>query len=789
LTLNRTRKSAFVFVWIDPTAGGWRPMQVKAHPQATDASNPLMSPVVGPDGQPALDENQQPILERTTDPVLRYVAEAEAEPAGDDDDTGQGALQFVEHAAEAAREWLPKHRVKLIHPNQVRTLPTTATAFEAHSIILIMWEPLGEAKKRFKCLATMTTDELKLLTDWKPKRWKSIVPELQRPKDRLGGVTDDTLLFWYHKFCRIAPDYVDGAEIAVNGAQLGGASTQKGFVLKRDTLREDVETDDGGTVPVLMEPPVAQFASLHDPEAGDPMGMPPVSLYGGANEIRAHLYLSVLEDIDVRLHPNTYLTANSTVTKDDINRRDGTPIDVLTKDDMPTFELRPPLAANTEEMLDRVEHEMDTLANLNQTAQALDSQYSESGVAKEVAIHQAKVQLAQDWQGFINGVTQYWKIKLQLAQARLKTPQLVKIGGENSAFKSRHFVGADLIGVTAVSLMPGSGTMMSPSEKAQYLAQAQTQKWIEPEDASELFRSAMSDDLGLPPSPHEEHIDRCIADWCEGPPNDWEQHYEAVHAFPQLQQHHAATLQQTVAALTSRGADPQTAQLQAQRMAGPAPQQPPPLYTPFTPRANDEEPVVAKIRYQKLSKLMATTEFSEQPAPWQSCVNDAYTAAAYAAGVVTVRQQQQSQQAAQQATQSADIAKIQAEHQAAQTAATAPPTYQQFLAAVNSKVVGMVEQLAAKEVAAIGESTAVATKPLPVPVPETIGPEPTHPLDLAHQSMEAERDRAHELSMAAVGHDNAMTQLDAKTAGAVAVAKAKPIARPAARPATPPSQS
>jgi hypothetical protein len=774
LTLNRTQASAFVFVWVDRMGGGWRPKQKQAHPFATDPSNALMGPKLDPQTQqPMLDATGQPILERTADPVLRYIGEADGSD-GDDDQGDENAAKevFVAHASEAAREWLPKHRRMILHPNQVRTFPRTATAFQAQKITLLLWEPLSEARKRFDCLAGMSDVDLKALTTWKPKRWKSIVPEAQRPKgDGVGGdgeVTDEVLLFWYHHFCRISPDYPDGAEIAVNGASLGGSGSGKGAVLLRDTLREDVETDEGELVPVLMDPPVAQFRALLDVDWGDPFGMAPVSSYGGANEIRAHLYLSTLEDIDVKLHPNTYLTADSSVTKEDMNRRDGTPLEVLTKDHMPTFEERPDLPSHLPEMLERIEHDMDTLANLNQTAQGLDSSYSQSGIAKQTAVAQAKVQLAQDWQGFINGFLQYMKIKLQLAQAKLKTPQLVRAAGQNSAYKARHFVGADLIGVSSTSLMPGTGTMMSPAEKMQYLANAQGQKWLDPEEAADLFRSTMSDDLGLDPSPHEEHIDREIADWMEGPPAGWEQQYAAVQQFPQLTQQYQARVQQIVASLQQRGMDQQTAAAQAQQQIGPAPTQPPDPPTPFDPRANDDEPVVAKIHYAKLSRFMSTTEYSKQPASWRAHFDKRYAAAASAAGILTVAQQQQAQQAQAQAAQQADIAKINAEKSAVQSAADAPPAYQQFLAAVNNKVVSMVELLAAKEVAAIGEATDVATKPLPIPVPETIdngapsGPEPTHPLDLLHTSAENAKSRAHELTMATVNHANDMEQMLAK---------------------------
>jgi hypothetical protein len=769
LTRNRTWASAFVFVWVDPTGGGWRPKQKKAHPRAEDPAKPLQAPMLDANGQPITRADGSIAMERSSEPVLRYVGEQMAQDGEPIPGavslaptvTGEPMEMFVEHASEAAREWLPKHRRMILPPNQVRTIPKTADAATARAIILLMWEPLGEARRRFPVLESLSKEQLKRLAQWKPKRWKSLVPEAQLPKgddlDDDGGVSDDTLIFWYHKFCRIGPDYHDGAEIAVNGAAINatggaGSSEKGGFLLTRDTLREDVETDEGATVPVLMDPPVAQFRGYNDTDGGDPFGVAPVKMFGGANEIRAHLYLGALEDIDVRLHPNTYLMSTSTITREDMNRRDGTPLELISPDDKPTFEQRPPLPAFLPDMLERIEHEMDTLANLNQTAQALDSGYSQSGEAKKVAIRQAKTQLAQDWQNFVGGVVQYWRIKVQLAQARLTTPQLVRMGTENAAYKQRYFVGSDMVGVDAIALAPGSGTMMSPAEKAQYLATMQQQKWLAPDVAGELARASMADDLGLPPNPHQEHIDRSVADWVEGAPPGWlEEVAQREKATAQYQQQMTATMQQMVAAFTSQGADPQSAQQAAQQQAtqqlGPAPQFPP-MYTPFEPRPNDEEPTVAQIHYYQLSKLMATTDYSKQPIPWRKVVDERYKLSAYAAGVQTVREQHAAQ--AQAAGQ--------------QQGDKGPPVYQEFLAAVNAKVVAAAEQALAMEVerlAGLGKQEAPQEAPAEQP------PDTTH-LELAHASNEAAKTRAHERDMAQMSHGQAMEQTNSKNATSLA---------------------
>ncbi len=726
LTVNRTRASAFIYQWVDATGGGWRPKQKKAHPQAQDAANPL----VGPDGQ------------KTADPILRYVSNA------------GGKEVFVESAAQASRQWIPKHRAKVLPPNQVRVQPPLAKIADANAIILLLFEPLSEVRRLFPDVINgMNKAQLRELARWRPPDYKRLLPDALRNKsDGLDGqeLSDDRLVFWYHKFCKISPDYPDGAEIAVSGASpmTDEGGDDRGVLLLRDTLRDDVEGEDGQLVPVLREPPIAQFRAYIDTKGGDGMGKPPISAFGGANENRAHIYLSVLEDIDVRLHPNVFMPGGSAITKEDMNRRDGSNIDIVSRDDIPTFETRPPMPAYVEPMIDRIEHEMDTAANLNQTAQALDSRYSDSGEAKKVAIRQARTQLAQDYQGCESGVTSFWRQKLQLAQAKMPVPQLVGIAGEGSAFKSRYFVGADLLGISAVAKMSGSGTMMAPAEKAQFLQTMQSNQWLDPQSAGTVARAAMSDDLGLPPDPHEERIDREIADWIEGPSPQWLQAAQAAQQYPAELQAYQTRLQQMAGLFIARGIDQQSAMANAQRLAGAPPQPPPAPSTVFIPRPNDEEPIVAKVRYTKLSHLASTTEYSKQPALWRKQIDDEYQRMAYAAGVQTVKQQAQ-------AAQQAQTTKAGNEN--------APPTWQEFIADATAQVVSVAAKVVAQDVAGL-EANKNATPPAPAPE-QPDSPVPTHEIDLRHESMENQRDRAHALQMEQLKHANATTQLSMKQSG------------------------
>lgn len=590
-------RPSFVHVWVDMEGDGWRPRQVKAHPEAVDANNPL----VGPDGMP------------TTDYILRYV-------------TAQA--QFTENPAEADRQWLPKLRRDVLTDANVRTVPATEAIGPASAVILLMVEPLSNAKRRFPALRDMKDEELKSLADWRPLRPKALIPEAfqasfksQETSDGEKGLSSGTLIFWYQKYCVSGYEYPDGADIAVSGAN-------DGTVLNKATLRDDVEGDD--TVqPIVRDVPVSMCKPLHDTIGRDPLGSRPIMRFGAANEARSHILGAVLEDVDQRLHPNTFLPVTSPVQAWQMNARDGTPIPILSKDDIPAQEEFADLPAFLPEILNIIDTGMETAAGLGDTAQSLESPNAISGVAKQVVVGQTKVNLAPVHQNFGAFVTRYWRIKAQLAQCKLTVPQQVQYAGIDSAYKQRWFTGADFIGVKDITIQAGTGTMMAPVEKQQYIGYAQSAMWLDPEEAAEVGRGTLSDDLGLGDNPHAELTSRELAEWSEGPPEGWMPSAPAV--------------------------DPMSGQPMMDPMTG-QPAMQPPSWNPFEPRPTDEDPSVAKAQYKKLRDFIATSDYSKQPPEWKALVDARYAQAAYAAGVQTVKQQYeaQAQQAATQQQQAED---------------------------------------------------------------------------------------------------------------------------------------
>jgi hypothetical protein len=591
----QTSASTFAHLWVDPKGDGWQPLRIKAHPAALDAANPLF----GPDGQPA------------TDYQLRYVK--------------AGGAEFTENPAEADRQWLPKIRRDLLTSAHVRTVPETEPVSTAGSVVLLMCQPLSEAKRRFPVLGTMPDADLKILTDWRPPRAKALVPDALlgrlRSQDINRGqssdtVSDDALVFWYHLYCVSGTSYPDGAEVAVSGGN-------EGTVLKRLTLRDDVEGADQTVEPVIRSIPVAQMRAMSDTEGRDPFGDRPIRRFGAANEARAQLYGGVLEDADRRLHPNVFIPGTSTVQGWQLTQRTGDPIildDPLSK---PIYEDFADLASFVPDVIAMLDQDMAAAAGLSETAMGLDASTAQSGVAKEAVIRQAKVALAQMYQNAASFIKRYWRIKVELATCKLSVPR--EAGADDGAHSQRWWTGSDLLGCGDIGIKAGTGTMMSPAEKQQFLAFAQQAMWVDPEEAMEAGRSTVADDLGLRPNKHEELIDRQLTTWREGPPDGW------TPSQPMLDP------------MTGGPAiDPQTG----------APAVAPPSWTPFEPRPTDEDPKVAPVRYRKLRDFIASTDYSKHPPEWRMLVDGEYQRMAAASGVQTVAQQQMAMQ--QQAQAQAD---------------------------------------------------------------------------------------------------------------------------------------
>lgn len=595
------RCSGFLHVDIDVDGGGYQPYQVLAHPKAQDPNNPLVAMLPDPN-------TGQPIPETTASPVLRYVS-------------AQG--QFVQSPAEADRVWLPDFDIQRLRREQIRTFPPTATVDDAKAVIILGWCTLAEAREYWDSVATMDMTQLTNLASWRPPLSERIVPFTFR-----GGIADGQTgpslpdvgnlspllqrrMFFYRLY--VNPDqqeYPNGLVIDVTG-QKGG------LILNRETLDYQIPTSNGQMDTRCREIPIVQLTPVQDTEGNDPFGWPFINRFAGSTEATATLYSSYLDALERMINPHVFIP--STTPIDDVDWADRSkPVLINPGDQMPVFEQIPPLpdiVGVTQDM----RQQQDTASGLTATAQGLDSENAVSGTAKNLTIKQAQVALSGILQQVRNAFTKLWRIKVQYAQAKFSTPQLLQYSGDEGSSEPKWFRGEDLAGVDTIGIEIGTGTMQTPTDKANSLAFIQSQGWLTPDQVADVALAALARDIGLPPDPITQAIDRAVSLWLDGPSPIWMQQMQAYQQSVQQ----AQTTYQQQAAL-------------AQRMGGMAPvppQAPPPPQppvNPFQPKPNDTEPTVAMKWMKRLSRLMLDPAYDAQPPEWQDLVNQKYMVAVQA---------------------------------------------------------------------------------------------------------------------------------------------------------------
>ena len=586
-----TRASTFNWYWVDPAGGGAIPKQVKAHPLATDPANPL----------DAVDEMGQPIP--TTDYVLRYVTESG---------------QFTVNPSEAERVWMPRQRVEKLGREHVRLYPETADLHSAQQSIVLYYCTVAEAKRRWpETLGELTDPEWEPICGWAPQRAQVLLPTALRARWKAGradsskaGSLDQRLVFFYAYFGLSEPQYPEGAELIVNGAN-------GGFVFHKDTLSATVEMPSGTQQDEMvtdtkdLDLPLVQIRLLADVDDRDPMGRCFMERISGAGEAGATLATAMMEAIDQVLHPVRYSMATSPLDADDVEaaRATGDFAQVMSKEDVPVLEDPRPLPVAFFNMIGWNYDQMDSAAGIRPPDSAQEAKVK-SGVALRIEVSEATKALTRMNYAVHAAWERHGRIKLQQAMKHFSVPQLLRYVGVDGAAKQEWFTGNDFARVGNITIQSGTGTMLPWSEKVNLSLQLQGAGLMDADEAADIARPAFSKQLGATENVHVQRIERQVSSWLEGMPEGWDQQ--------------AAQYQQAVALHAEMTKD-----ILADPM-GEVPPMPEAPWTPFAVEPMDAEPPIAAIRKRRLAKLMAKVEFSSQPEPWKQVVRDAYTQAVQA---------------------------------------------------------------------------------------------------------------------------------------------------------------
>lgn len=589
-----TRASSFGHYWVDPTGGGYVPLQIEAHPQAQDPQNPM----TGPDGMP------------TADPILRYV-------------TTEG--QFTNDPSQAAPQWVPKIRVDRGGREHIRCFPETADVNAASQIVWLYYCTLDEGKRRFpETVGKMAAGELNELCSWTPQRYLPLLPYFLRSRWKLtngldnqkAGSSDQRIFFWYGFWTRESAEHPRGAEFYLTGAR-GGIDLKQGTL----AFNAPVPATDGTgqkTEIRCMEYPIVQCTPVSDPDGFDPMGRAYLSMFGGGAAFRNQLASDYLEALDIILHTEKYSPVTSPVTEDDIaeSRATGKSIEVLSIADAPTYGQVKPMPNNVLDALNWADTQTDSMASLNKPVTGASDQQEVSGKARQIAVQQARISLGPMQEAVKATYKRHLRVKAQLAQRDFDAPYLLRFAGEDGSYQVASFKAQDFALVGDVGILDGTGTMMAPEAKVNYLAQLQTTGFIGAEEAKEAARSSFASSIGAPENPHTARIERGVNLWLDGPPPQWIEQRQAQMAEYQMQVQQAQAVYQ-----------PQAIAAQQQGLAI-APFAPPPVplpaWTPFPPCFNDTELEVAQLWRRRLSKLGSSARYMSQPPEWRQVVEMKY---------------------------------------------------------------------------------------------------------------------------------------------------------------------
>jgi hypothetical protein len=581
-------------------------MQKLAHPLAQDPENPLIGLIPQPP-DPMTGQPQPPIPEFATNPILRYVSPDN---------------QFVEDASQADKVWLPKIVVERMRREQVRCIPYNAPVERADAVILFRWMTLADARKQWpKTVGQMDDKQLSGLAAWRPAMAETMVIPYAfmglsgggsgPSTDQVGSLSPllTKRMYSYRIYVKKSPEYPEGFWADVSGA-VGSPVFDSG------TLEYQVKHPTQGTITRCKQIPVVQIRPQQDVSGGDPFGWPVIARFAGASEANATLYAAFADLCDNMLHPHVFIRGTTAVDEDDWADRT-TPILLSPTDQEPNYEQFPAFPP-VMQFLEQNSTAMDVSSGLTATAQGLDSSASVSGVAKQLSVRQALVSLSGFQQNLHAGMTRGWNIKCELIQADFSTPQLIQYSGEEGSSEPEWWTGEDFAGIDQIGIQPGTGTMMTPEGKAQYVAFLQQQQWMDQDQASDVALPGIRADLGIPENPANAWLERCIGAWLRGPTPEW----------TAAQQKQAQLVQAAQQAFTQQQA--MTPQMPGVPPAQFTPPQMAPLPSPFPALPNLTEIPIAQAVVKRLSSLLFDPRYADTakyPPAWQKLVTDVYSQA------------------------------------------------------------------------------------------------------------------------------------------------------------------
>lgn len=605
-----TYDSAFRHHFVDPRAGGQRPVRVMCHPQAQSLAHVMPQPLDPTTGT----LYPGPFVEK----FVRL----------------SGELTTDRSEENLRMQWYPKIRTEVLSGLHVRFLPSSAyDIWEADGVLIASFQRLGQLKSTFSKLQELDRDKLNALVSDHPVNAEGLLPRAQEAALRSQLPNDDALVFTITHYRKQGHTEEQGVYAVVVGKDI--LAHIRPWMNPRTNQPMDI--------------PLDQFKQFDDEDS--PYGRGMMRQLGGGNELLALGFDAVVSHMMRMKNRRVFIPTNSIVQPKQLQSPTGTAIPVNPGGE-PKYEEVPSLPSQYFQFIDAVNDQMNDESALQEVAQGVNTPSVQSGLHARQIIEQSIVSLSDLRQNTERALVRGYRLYTQLVKAYFRPVQEIMYLGVDGQQKIERFTGASFADTEDVRIHKGSFTQLSPPAKA---AEAERMfAMIDPITGErmmtlqELKAQVMGNVgglIGIQDDPSRLRIRRQIQVWKKGPGPDF---------APAFQQRQAAQqeLQNLVMQVQAGAMPPEAAQAQAQQLQQIIEQ---PLPTPFDQRPVDQLQEVARMRHFELAKAMSSTKFAEFPPPWQSVLVEAYEQARQAAGIQTVQEQQQ---AAQQ--------QVEAEQQAAQ---------------------------------------------------------------------------------------------------------------------------
>ncbi len=476
--------SGFRRYWVDPTAGGSRPMAVQVTADVVDVETARTNPGPGPH-------------------VTKYVL-------------ADGSLTDDENADGVQRQFLPKLKSEVLSGRNVRFLPPTAVDIWAASGAMVgAMVPYGDLRDQFPDIDDLDEEDSKRLRKGSDKDTKELLPpgHLHGNRDHESDeFTDDTLIFTVFLYYKKGGRHPKGAYIVAAG---------DGILLHRQPWT----APDGEELDI----PIDQFKQFDWEQ--DPYGIALMQFLGEGNEIRGSQIGAFLDHLAKFSRRRIFLPTNSTIQPKQLQGSSGEVIQ-MNAGGQPVYEDLPDFPRAGEKMLEFVNADMDDESGLQQVGaeQGLAAPSVGSGLHAQRIIEQMLVGLSDLLQNTGRGITRGWRIQLQLVRAFFEAPQQASWMGDDGEYKLEQWQGSDLGSTKDVRIMRGSFTALSVSSKADVAATLLEMGGITQSQFKQMVMGGVGGSVGLEDDPHRMRIRRQLNRWAKGPPDDIQDEQQSAQA-------------------------------------------------------------------------------------------------------------------------------------------------------------------------------------------------------------------------------------------------------------------